>query len=156
MRLFITAALVFCLIFSCKTDSKNQHIDAQAAKKQHTLIGVWEMVGYYNYRNNKILDSFMSSDSYKQIKIYTPTKVMWSRLNKLDSTDYFGYGDYKTTDSTLHENLVFGSNVVNKFIDGDHGHHFYFELELDKNKFSQIELDENGDRILAENYMRIE
>ncbi|GAA4818609.1 hypothetical protein [Litoribaculum gwangyangense] len=119
-----------------------------------SLEGVWQMVGYYNYQDNEIIDSFMSSDNYKQIKIYTPTKVMWSRLNKLDSTDWFGYGDYKITDSTLTETIVYGSNSMNKAI--ERSNIFNFELILNDSTYNQIELDENGDRILSENYIRIE
>lgn len=96
----------------------------------------------------------MSSESYKQIKIYTPTKVMWSRLNKLDSTDWFGYGDYKITDSTLTEVIVYGSNTMNQAIKTNNT--FNFELILNEDTFNQIELDENGDRILSENYIRLE
>lgn len=152
MKFLCSTFLVALLLLSCKNDKMQEKADI--VDKKPTLEGAWQMVGYYNYHDNKIADSFMSSESYKQIKIYTPTKVMWSRLNRQDSTDWFGYGDYKITDSTLQEIIVYGSNSMNKAIEKNN--EFNFELILKEDKFSQIELDEFGDRILAENYIRLE
>lgn len=152
MKFLCSTFLVALLLISCKNDKMQEKTDV--VDKKLTLEGAWQMVGYYNYHDNKIADSFMSSESYKQIKIYTPTKVMWSRLNRQDSTDWFGYGDYKITDSTLQEIIVYGSNSMNKAIEKNN--EFNFELMLGEDKFSQIELDEFGDRILAENYIRLE
>lgn len=155
MKLFFTTFLVALLFISCKNDSASgQNDTAEVKEDKPSLVGVWQMVGYYNYQDNKIVDSFMSSDNYKQIKIYTPTKVMWSRLNRLDSTDWFGYGDYKIIDNTLRETIVYGSNSMNKAI--ERSNEFNFELILNGDTYNQIELDENGDRILSENYIRIE
>lgn len=152
MKFLTTTYLVALLFISCKNDKMPK--DEEISIKKPNIEGVWQMVGYYNYQDNEILDSFMSSDQYKQIKIYTPTKVMWSRLNKLDSTDWFGYGDYKITDSTLSETIFYGSNSMNKAIEKNNV--FNFELILKESSYNQIELDENGDRILSENYIRIE
>lgn len=154
MKFLSTTFLVIFFLFSCKNDKIPDQIHTDDNTIKNSLVGVWQMVGYYNYNDNKITDSFMSSDSYKQIKIYTPTKVMWSRLNKQDSTDWFGYGDYKVIDSTLSETIVYGSNSMNKAIEKNNV--FNFELILNKDTYHQIELDENGDRILSENYIRIE
>lgn len=154
MKTIITSLLILLVFVSCKDQKDTNTTIAKTDINKHTLVGVWEMKGYYNYNNNKIVDSFLSSDQYRQIKIYTPTKIMWSRLNTLDSTDWFGYGDYKTTDSTLTETISYGSNSMNKVIKNSNT--FNFELVLNENTFYQIELDENGDRILSENYKRIE
>ncbi|WP_345272463.1 hypothetical protein [Flaviramulus aquimarinus] len=154
MRYFFTYFIVALILISCKNDKMLDNKVTIENNDKHSLVGVWQMVGYYNYLDNKVSDSFMSSDTYKQIKIYSPNKVMWSRLNKQDSTDWFGYGNYKTTDSTLVETIVYGSNSMNKAI--EKSNEFHFELILNENTFNQIELDENGDRILAENYIRIE
>lgn len=155
MKTIFSAFLILLMFYSCKNNTtKEDNSASNENPKKHSLEGVWQMVGYYNYQDNKIADSFMSSDSYKQIKIYTPTKVMWSRLNKQDSTDWFGYGDYKITDSTLTEIIVYGSHSMNKAIEKNN--QFNFELILNENTFHQIELDENGDRILSENYIRLE
>ena len=155
MKILFSFFLIALLFISCKNDkmSNNKYV-LENSDSLPSLVGVWQMVGYYNYNDNKIVDSFMSSDSYKQIKIYTPTKVMWSRLNKQDSTDWFGFGEYKITDSTLTETLVYGSNSMKEAINRDN--EFNFELVINDDTFNQIELDENGDRILAENYIRIE
>jgi hypothetical protein len=152
MRLLCTFFFIALLFTSCKNDKIQE--SAVIADSKPSIEGVWQMVGFYNYQDNKVSDSFMRSDSYNQIKIYTPTKVMWSRLNRQDSTDWFGYGDYKISDSTLHETIVYGSHSMNKAIEVSN--EFHFELILNGNTFSQIELDEFGDRILAENYARIE
>lgn len=155
MKFLHTTILIVFFLTSCKNDKMSDSKKVvENQEKKSTLVGVWQMVGYYNYHDNEIVDSFMSSDSYKQIKIYTPTKVMWSRLNKQDSTDWFGFGNYKITDSTLTETLVYGSNSMNKTIEKNN--EFNFELVINDNTFNQIELDENGDRILSENYVRIE
>ncbi|WP_142786440.1 hypothetical protein [Changchengzhania lutea] len=154
MKTLFSCLLAAILLISCKNDKTPETSESAVIDKKPSLEGVWQMVGYYNYMDNKITDSFMSSDTYKQIKIYTPTKVMWSRLNKQDSTDWFGYGNYKITDSTLRETIVYGSNSMNKAIEKNN--EFKFELVVNENTFNQIELDENGDRILSENYIRIE
>ncbi|SFZ92124.1 hypothetical protein SAMN05428642_102543 [Flaviramulus basaltis] len=155
MKFYFTTLLVAFFLISCKNDKMSDNKTVMENNdNQPSLVGVWQMVGYYNYNDNKIVDSFMSSETYKQIKIYTPTKVMWSRLNKQDSTDWFGFGNYKITDNTLTENLVYGSNTMNKTIEKNN--EFNFELVLNEDTYNQIELDENGDRILSENYIRIE
>ncbi|MGA1227424.1 MAG: hypothetical protein ACO3VF_09385 [Tamlana sp.] len=50
------------------------------------------------------------------------------RLNRLYSTDWFGYGDYKIIDSTLREIIVYGYNSMNKAI--ERSNEFNFELIL--------------------------
>lgn len=154
MRFFFTTVLIALLLVSCKNDKALEKKDVSSEKEKHSLVGVWKMVGYYNYQDNKVSDSFMSNERYQQIKIYSPSKVMWSRLNRIDSTDWFGYGDYKITDSTLVESLVYGSNTMKPAIETNNV--FSFELILNGDTFSQISIDENGDRVLAENYIRIE
>lgn len=155
MKLFYSTCLSAIFIVSCKNDKiKTSLTSTDNIENIKSIEGVWQMVGYYNYQDNKVVDSFMSSDNYKQIKIYTATKVMWSRLNRLDSTDWFGYGDYKITDDLLTETIVYGSNSMNKAIEKNNA--FNFELIIGNKTYYQIELDENGDRILSENYIRIE
>lgn len=122
--------------------------------KAISLEGTWELVGYYNYMDNKVTDSFKVSDGYRQIKMYTPTKVMWSRDVPKDSMEWYGYGEYKVTDSHLTEVLEYGSESMSNIID-EKGV-FHFELKARKNSYSQIELDEEGNRVYSENYKRIE
>lgn len=118
------------------------------------LNGTWELVGYYNYVNNKITDSFLPYQGHRQVKMYTDQKVMWSKNVPSDSTDWFGYGNYKTDDNELIETLEYGSQMMKRII--EEKQEFKYELHLEKNKFSQIEVDDNGNRLYSENYKRIE
>lgn len=155
MKSLLSTFLVLIFLLSCKNDKiPNENHIMEVVSSEKSLVGVWELVGFYNYKDNKIADSFMSSDSFRQIKIYTPTKVMWSRLNGLDSTDWFGYGDYKITDTTLTETIYYGSNSMNKAI--EKSNEFNFGLILNETTYSQIVYNEYGDRVLAENYIRKE
>lgn len=146
MKNLVIPFLCVLIVFSCTNSNKQQ--------EQLSLEGTWELTGFYNYKNNKIVDSFTKHDDFKQVKIYTPTKVMWSKKVPNDSTDWFGYGHYTLSDTTLTEMLYYGSKVMNQVI--DEKIKFQYELILEKDKFTQIELDENGDRIYSENYIRIE
>ena len=80
------------------------------------LEGNWEMTGYYNYRDNKIIDSFKTNDGFRQVKMYNDNKVMWSKLMPSDSSEWFGYGSYTKSNDTLIEILDFGSKVMNEVI----------------------------------------
>ena len=149
----------FCiiLIFSCKKDTNNTTIDTSDLHSNETnlsLQGAWELVSYFNYRDDGSIDTIMSSNSLKQIKMYSPTKVMWSRLRASDSLDWFGYGDYTANDSVLTEVLDYGSKAMNNVI--KENKEFVFQLVLKENSFSQIQLDEQGNPMFAENYKRIE
>jgi hypothetical protein len=119
-----------------------------------TMNGVWKLASYYNYKDNQIVDTIKASEDYKQIKIYTKSKVMWSRYKEADSVDWFGYGDYFIKEDSLTEILDFGSKSMNKAIKEQK--RFVFELKLNQNKFSQVQIDEEGNPIYAENYERIE
>jgi len=83
---------------------------------------------------------------------------MWSRkLLSNDSTEWFGYGSYKlnANKDTLREDLDFASHVMNKYIE-ELGV-FVMEIsELTENLFTQIEIDGEGNRVISENYVRIE
>ncbi|MBO3100137.1 hypothetical protein [Gelidibacter pelagius] len=129
---------------------KSEAQDDQALK----LNGTWEMVSYYNYVDNEIVDSFQTNIGYKQVKMYTDRKVMWSKNVPGDSTEWFGYGDYTADDNELTEILEYGSEMMRRII--EEKHEFKYELVLDKNKFSQIEIDDEGNRLYSENYRRIE
>jgi len=140
---------------SSKTDAQNTMKDSPSGSSDNlTLQGVWELVSFYNYGDKGVIDTIMSSKSNRQIKMYSKTKVMWSRFVESDSTDWFGYGNYSNTDSTLTEALDYGSKSMNPII--REREEFDFNLVLEKDRFSQIEIDENGNPLLAENYIRIE
>ena len=121
----------------------------------HTsLEGVWEMKHQYIYENNEIQDTLFDVNGKRQVKIYSNGKVMWSRYSPKDANDWFGYGSYKIVDGFLEERLEFASNSMMKIIDTTEV--FRFELVLGNNTYSQISLDDDGDRYNSENYERIE
>jgi len=148
--------LAVTLIFSCKnnTESVSENVPVETIEQELSLEGAWELVSYYNYENDAVSDTIMSSDTNKQIKMYSASRVMWSRYRDADSLDWFGYGTYIAEDGTLSETLDYGSKSMNKVIADQN--EFVFDLILDKDKFSQVELDEEGKPFYAENYVRIE
>ena len=81
---------------------------------------------------------------------------MWSRTRPADSTEWFGFGSYEFNGdlNILTEVLDYGSVMMSQIIDEEK--EFVFELELKENSFIQIELDDDGNRVISENYIRIE
>jgi hypothetical protein len=124
------------------------------SEEKLSLIGTWELKGFYNYQNNLIVDSFSNNTISRQIKMFSDTKVMWCKLRPADSTEFFGYGSYSYDNDKLTEVLEFGSSFMNDVISEQK--EFKFQLQVRPNRFEQIELDEDGDRIYSENYVRIE
>jgi len=153
---FYLIAFVLVFFTSCnKSVEKSIEISVdESAKEVPLLKGVWELVSYYNYDENGVSDTIKSTKGNRQIKIYTDTKVNWSRYRESDSLDWFGYGNYSNTDSSLTENLEYGSKSMNQIISEREA--FEFNLVLENDKFSQIEIDEEGNILFAENYIRIE
>ena len=151
--------LIICiaLIFSCKDNSNVDKIDSstpETASEEYTLEGAWKLVSYLNFGEDGRIDTIPSSNTNKQIKMYSPTKVMWSRTRISDSIDWFAYGDYNVKNGILTEVLDYGSKSMNKVIKDKT--EFSFNLNISENEFSQVELDSAGHPILAENYIRIE
>ncbi|WP_340074926.1 hypothetical protein [Leptobacterium sp. I13] len=143
---FLTIALI---ILSCNQKPKKEVVEA----KKTSLDGVWELVDHYSYTDNVISDTTACMNGYRQVKIYTGGKVMWSRKVPLDSTEWYGYGSYQTTDSTLTETLEYGSASMLKIIDTMRV--FSFDLELGDDYYRQINTDGMGNRLFSENYRRI-
>ncbi|WP_299334158.1 hypothetical protein [uncultured Psychroserpens sp.] len=158
MKARIASLLIILLIFSCKEKPKNDVVDSISDITETTgtnpLEGAWELVGYYNYLDNKVIDSFKTSEGYRQVKMYTNSKVMWSKYVPSDSSEWFGYGSYRMNGSELIEILEYGSEMMSKII--EEKKEFKHELIINGDTFSQIEIDEDGNRIYAENYERIE
>ncbi|WP_204346492.1 hypothetical protein [Psychroserpens algicola] len=158
MKAAMSLLLIMLLIFSCnsKTEKKPDESTVELSKvtTKTQLEGAWELVGYYNYMDNKVTDSFSTSIGYRQVKMYTPTKVMWSKHIPRDSTEWFGYGSYTVDGNELTEILEYGSEMMSKII--EEKKEFKHELIINGDSFSQIEIDEDGNRIYAENYKRIE
>ncbi|MGC1471173.1 MAG: hypothetical protein WA775_01165 [Psychroserpens sp.] len=151
--------LLSSIILSCDgRDSKvkNHELEmrTETIDSEHPLEGAWELVGYYNYLDNKVIDSFETTKGYRQVKMYTPSRVMWSKHIPQDSTEWFGYGNYTVDGDELTEVLEYGSEMMSKII--EEKKEFKHELIIGNDSFSQIEIDEDGNRIYAENYKRIE
>lgn len=152
-------SMTLLLVLSCQNEPKSniEAEDSETAELNETiegLKGTWELTGFYNYKDNIVVDSFSNNTISRQIKMYSDSKVMWCKLLKTDSIEFFGYGSYNYGDGNLTEVLEFGSAVMDEVI--AEKKEFIFELDLYPNKFQQIELDEDGNRIYSENYVRVE
>lgn len=157
IKAILILALIVLTSFQQK-DKADQKLKKNLAANELSLKGTWELISRYNYRNNEVVDTFYVAKSYRQVKMYSDSKVMWSRkLLSNDSTEWFGYGSYKlnANKDTLREVLDFASHVMNKYIE-ELGV-FVMEIsELTENSFTQIEIDGEGNRVISENYVRIE
>ena len=152
---FFILGLVFLLIYSCQENKKtNEEVLYTASEEKLSLKGSWELKGFYNYQNNIIVDSFSNNTISRQIKMFSDTKVMWCKLRPADSTEFFGYGSYNYDNGKLTEVLEFGSSFMNEVIAEQK--EFNFQLQLHTDRFEQIEIDEDGNKIYSENYVRIE
>jgi hypothetical protein len=151
MKINVILLLAVIILSSCKDKEMSGNNDNKL-----TLEGTWELISRYNYVDNKVSDSFGLAEGYRQVKMYTPTKVMWSRKRPADSTEWFGYGSYEvnTDRDILMEVLDYGSVMMSEIIEEEK--EFIFELNLKENSFIQIELDDEGNRVISENYIRIE
>ncbi len=151
--------LILCtviLFISCKNnqDTEAYPVTEPSVITAQPLEGAWELVGFYNYIDDKVADSFAIREGHRQVKLYTSSKVMWSKQIPSDSTEWFGYGNYKLEDDRLTEVLEYGSKMMSKII--QERKEFVYELDLKNDAFSQIEIDEDGHRIYSENYQRID
>ena len=153
--IFFVLSLVFVTLISCNENEKvNKDSEVIPKEKKLSLKGTWELKGFYNYKDNVVVDSFSNNTIARQIKMYSDSKVMWCKLLKTDSIEFFGYGSYKYDTGKLTEMLEFGSAFMNEVI--AENKEFNFELELQPDSFQQIELDEDGNKIYSENYIRLE
>lgn len=120
----------------------------------HTIQGTWELQSFYNYDGQQIIDTVPTTDGYRQVKMYYNGKIMWSRYVPVDKIGRFGYGSYRITDTELIETIEYGDNEMMAAMDTMRI--FTFELKLGDDEFSQISLDEDGNRTFSENYKRID
>lgn len=121
--------------------------------KSYSIEGIWELVNQYSFDGDDVIDTIANTEGYRQIKMFYKGKVMWTRYVPKDSVEWFAYGSYETTDTTLTEMLEYGSASMMKIVDTMRV--FKFELQLGKNTYSQITLDGEGNRLISENYKRI-
>ncbi|GAA4935055.1 hypothetical protein GCM10023314_04230 [Algibacter agarivorans] len=144
------------IVISCNNskERKEKTFVDDTNKEELTLIGTWERTSYYNYIDNVIVDSFVTTPSNRHVKMFSPKKVMWCRNVSADSTEWFGYGSYTLKDSLLTEVLEFGSKAMKFYISKEPT--FVFKCNIKKDRYTQIQIDEEGHPIFAENYDRIE
>lgn len=121
---------------------------------ESSIQGTWELKDFYYYDNNEITDTVSTTDGYRQIKMYTKNRVMWTRYVPKDSVEWFGYGNYVVKKDQLIETLEYGSESMMEVLDTLRI--FTFELQITENEYSQISTDADGNRIFSENYRRIE
>lgn len=145
---------IFICFIGCKNENKQTQTNSEEEVSKLSLLGTWERISYYNYLDGKVSDTFVTTESNRHIKMYTQKKVMWCRNISADSTEWFGFGSYTTNDTLLTEVLDYGSKAMNEFIEKNPK--FVFKYQLEKDKFSQIQVDEDGNPLFAENYIRIE
>jgi len=121
---------------------------------ENSLEGTWELINRYNWEDGSVSDTLPNTNGYRQVKIYSKGKVMWTRYSPEDPAEWFGYGSYTNTEDALEERLEYGSETMMGIQDTIKV--FKFELQLDKDNYSQITVDENGKRSFSENYKRID
>ena len=119
-----------------------------------SLEGTWELVNRFNYDGINVSDTIVNTNGYRQVKIYSKGKVMWTRHSPDDPSEWFGFGSYTHSGTELMEQLEYGSANIMKI--QDTVKIFKFELQLYQDSYSQISRDENGDRTFSENYKRID
>lgn len=154
MKRVFLILLITILCYSCKQEKPSTQTKTDfEVEASSNLDGVWELASFYNYKDNIVVDTVMVNLENPQIKIFLDNKVMWSRKEPKGKEEYFGYGSYKVTDSTLVETLEFGSKEMLRVIDSNKV--FSFELIKGIDTFSQIDIGPEGDRIFSENYIRI-
>ncbi|MCX2679187.1 hypothetical protein OOZ15_04470 [Galbibacter sp. EGI 63066] len=144
--IFYPLVVVFALVFLSGSPREYSY--------DKSLEGTWELINRYTYDENTVTDTIHNTNGYRQIKMYSKNKVMWTRFVPKDSVEWFGYGSYYTTKNSLVETLEYGSASMMKIIDTMRV--FSFKLVIEKDYFSQITVDDEGNSIFSENYKRIE
>ncbi|MAZ28477.1 MAG: hypothetical protein CL868_15540 [Cytophagaceae bacterium] len=147
MRLLLFPLAILLGIFSFSTLES-------PSPETATIKGAWELVDFYYYEDNEVMDTVIPTKGYRQVKVFTKDRVMWTRSAPIDSVEWFGYGRYIVADDKLIETLEYGSASMMKIIDTMRM--FTFELQITEDSYRQITLDENGDRFSSENYKRID
>lgn len=134
--------------------SSTEFTSSKLQTNTNSLEGTWELVNRFNYDQGNVTDTLLNTNGYRQIKIYSKGKVMWTRHSPDDPNEWFGYGSYTNTADELEERLEYGSATMMSIQDTVRV--FKFELHLYKDSYSQISLDENGSPTFSENYKRID
>lgn len=121
----------------------------------HSIEGTWELVSFHHYDDGiNITSTEPKAKGYRQVKMFYNGKVMWSRYVPNEPHGRFGYGNYYITQDELHETIVYGDDRMMQALDTLT--EFIFELDLKHDTYSQINVDEEGNRTFSENYKRID
>ncbi|NHF59505.1 hypothetical protein FK220_009145 [Flavobacteriaceae bacterium TP-CH-4] len=144
------AGLVLLMLVIVSTTA----LTSSKPQTENSLEGTWELINRFNYDEQGVSDTIPNTNGYRQVKIYSKGKVMWTRYSPDDPAEWFGFGSYTNTQNELEERLEYGSDAMMKVIDTVQV--FKFELVLDKDTYSQITLDDEGHRTFSENYRRID
>lgn len=153
----ITLIICIILFYSCNNKPKVDNTEKNqvlVANEINSLEGAWKLVSFINYGENGVADTILTSNDNKQIKMYSKTKVMWSRTRIFDTIDWFAYGDYTVEDGVLTEVLDYGSKSMNEVI--KEKTKFSFNVIIGENEFIQTEMDSLHHPIYSENYIRLE
>lgn len=142
----IVAAIMALVLIAATNSDTNDNL--------HFLDGVWELQHQFIYEDNHVQDTLYNLEGYRQVKMYSRGKVMWTRYNPVDTDEWFGYGTYELKGNYLEERLEYASNAMMKIVDTVQV--FRFELEIDGDHYSQVSVDPDGTRHVSENYKRIE
>jgi len=149
MKKLLGLVLTMLILFSfTEFTSLNPQTNADS------LEGTWELINRFDYDDGNVTDTILNTNGYRQVKIYSKGKVMWTRHSPDDPSEWFGYGSYTNTESKLEERLEYGSETMMKIQDTVKV--FKFELQLSKDNYSQISIDEKGNPTNSENYKRID
>lgn len=149
----IVFLMVSFLVVICCSSTKAQNTSQQKSSP-NSIEGTWELISNYNYDGGEIRDTIPLEEGYRQIKMYYNGKVMWTRYVPTDSVEWFGYGSYHTTDTTLTEILEYMSSSMRKIANANM--EWNMKLDIDAHKYSQIFTDAEGDPVSSENYKRID
>lgn len=144
--------LTLMAVISCST-TKTQN-SSQNKSSPNSIEGTWEMISNYNYDGSEVTDTIPLEKGYRQIKMYYNGKVMWTRYVPTDSVEWFGYGSYIATDTTLTEMLEYMSSSMRKIANANM--EWNMKLDMEKDRYSQIFTDGEGNPISSENYKRID
>ena len=144
--------LILILIGMCSFLAITQE-NKKSAIEPYNLEGVWELQHQFMYEDNHISDTILNQNGYRQIKMYSQGKVMWTRFDPKDNNEWFGYGTYNIKDGILEERLEYASGPMMKIVDTTKV--FKFELVIGPDSYQQIDIDEDGQYYHSENYNRI-
>ncbi len=148
MKKLLTLSTIVVVVLTAAIVSSNKPTNF------HSIEGTWELESFHNYDEGQITSTQPKAEGYRQVKMYYNGHVMWTRYVPEEPNGRFGYGSYRITENQLIETLEYGDAEMMQALDTIRV--FTFDLELQDNSYSQINLDEEGNKTFSENYKRID